>query len=146
MDSIGSSIKELQSMLVLKAVNLRPAIFPSQFLCRTVEELCTTDSQRTEAKAFLESIQFDEYSMETDIDYANRRIVISALRNGDPVDCKLRSLETMMKLFVLGDKDEIDTLNYRFTEANGHKTNHNWKTYNLEEVCSISYALKVAVR
>jgi hypothetical protein len=51
-----------------------------------------------------------------------------------------------MRLFVLGDKDEIDTLNHRFTEVNGIKMNPNWKTYNLEEVCNISYAIKIALR
>ena len=147
MEEIGSSLKDLFGLLDVKASCIRPVIFPTQFSARSIEDLCPTERQKKGVRRYFERNGFDEYTvMQTEIDYPRRKIVINSLRVGGPEDQKLQSLEYMMRLLVLGQKEEVNILNTRFLDANSITSRNNEETQSLQEVCNIAYAIKVAVR
>jgi hypothetical protein len=145
---IDSTIRDLYGQIQSKARNLHPAIFPSQFLSRSISDLCTTEFQRERAMEYLEINSFDENTtFETVIDYPQRKIFISKLRKSNPLDQKIQSLEYMMRLFILGSKEEIKILSYRFLHANGYDSTSSLDNADLlQEVCTMAYTIKVAIR
>lgn len=145
---IDSTIRDLYGQVQSKALNLRPAIFPSQFLPRSISDLCCTESQRENARKYLQRFSFDEYStFQTIVDYPNQKIVISKLRKGDPLDQKVQSLEYLMRLFIVGGKGEIEILTNRFLEANGYgESSDGEQAELLQEVCNLAYSIKIAIR
>lgn len=148
MDNIESSIRDLYEQLQSKASVLHPAIFPSQFIARSIFDMFSSESQQEIARTYLLKQGFDDYcTFETSIDYHNRKIKVGRLRKGEAIDQKIHSLEYMMRAFVLGSKEEIDLLTHRFLEVNGHHyiTSKTDASELLQEVCNIAYAIKVTL-
>jgi hypothetical protein len=156
MDTIDSSIRELSVLLHKKAPHLRPSIYPSQFTARSIRELCVNETQEENMRSFFRAHDIDEEyaSMHTDVDFPNRKVIISKLNTGDnPLDSQIQSLEYMMRAFVSGNEEELNILTTRFLQANGyHQHNgnadddeHGNQSYVLQEVCNIAYSIKIAL-
>ena len=120
--NLESTLRDLVAIMKKKAPNLRPSIFPSQFSARTVIDLCANKAQEDAVKAFMQTRGMEEdATLLTEVDAVNRRITITGLDQSAPLDSQLRSLEYMMRAFVLGTREELNILTTRFLEANRYE-------------------------
>ena len=84
------------------------------------------------------------YAFVTEVDYAQRTVRITkVLSMANEVDATLSSLETMMRLLLMGNEAELNVLLTRFLEANGYRGDVAEEQHVFLESYNLAYAVKV---
>ena len=137
-EHLTSTLRDLVEILKKKAPILRPSIFPSQFSPRSVMDLCACDEQVYTARSFLRDHGIDEsVALLTDVDVINKKVLVTGVSQSNPLDIQLCSLEYLMRVFVMGTKNELSVLNSRFLEANGYTNREEFS--NVHYLCLLPY-------
>lgn len=143
---IESSVRDMISSLKDRCPNLSPAIFLTSLTPKSLEQLCTTQSQIDQVKLWLSQCNESSYSFVNEIDYAKRTIRIVKIDNVTEIDAALSSLEVMMRMMIVGDESEITVAMTRFLEVNGYKGDIPDERHIFNESYNIAYAIKVIIR
>jgi len=147
MENLDNCINLLWKTLVSKAPRVRPCIFPSSFSDRSIDDILKT----TEQKNIFEEFQKKHNNnnnlfLQTNLNLLDKAICINIENNDDELDKKIASLEYLMRLFIIGPKEEIEILNNRFLEVNNVVSDENSSKIVLQEVSYLAYSLKIALR
>jgi hypothetical protein len=143
---IESSVMDMISSLKGRCPNLSPAIFLTSLTPKSLEQLCTTQTQIDQVKSWLSQRNESSYSFVNEIDYAKRTIRIVKIDYVSEIDAALSSLEVMMRMMIVGDESEITVAMTRFLEVNGYKGDIPEERHIFNESYNIAYAIKVLIR
>ena len=143
---IESSVSNLVSSLKERCPNLCPALFLTHMTPKTLEQLCSTPSQIEQVKSWLSKQNESSHSFINEVDYAQRIIRIVRIDSVSELDAALSSLETTMKLLVVGDDSELTVAMTRFLEVNGYKGDIPEERHIFNESYNIAYAIKILIR
>lgn len=143
---IESSVKDMISSLKERCPYLSPAIFLTNLTPKSLEQLCSTQSQKDQVKLWLSQRNESSCSFVNEIDYAKRTIRIVKVNDVTEIDAALSSLEVMMRMMIVGDESEITIAMTRFLEVNGHKGDIPSERHIFNESYNIAYAIKVIIR
>ena len=145
MENLDNCINLLWKSLVSKAPRLRPCIFPSSFSVRTIDDILKTTEQKNIFEGFQKKHNNNLF-LQTNLNLFDKAICINIENYDDELDKKIASLEYLMRLFIIGPKEEIEILNNRFLEVNNIFSDENSSKIVLQEVSYIAYSLKIALR
>ena len=122
-DSIDNSISELLSLLVARAPNLRPAIFPTGYTPVCLADLCeeTTGMKAKTAKWYRSHFESDmpsAFIFHTEFDAGTNAVTITKIQEADETDALLCNLESMMALIANpGEEQRFDIAMSRFLDV-----------------------------
>ena len=152
-ESIDESVCSLVEELRSRCPTFAPAVFPTSFTPRTLEDLCSTDEQREVVRQMWQSLNGFEASssqglvFRTTIDYRRREIRITSIEPAlSETDCLLGSLERSMELIVAGAQDAVTLARQRFSALN--ESSHGEAaggSHRFAEAYNLAYAIKVLV-
>lgn len=158
-EAIDESVCSLVEELGSRCPGFAPAIFPTSFTPRTLEDLCSTEEQCEAVQQMWHSLNgFDASSSQglvfrTTIDYRRREIRITSIEPAlSETDCLLGSLERSMELIVAGAPDAVTLARQRFSALNepthgeGEGEGESAGTSRrFAEAYNLAYAIKVLV-
>lgn len=143
---IESSVKDLISSLEAKCPNLSPALFLTHLTPKTLDQLCSTPLQKEEAKSWLSTCDESSHLFVNKIDYSQRTVKIVKINSVSELDAQLGSLETIMRLMIVGEETELMVAITRFLEVNGYKGDIPEERHIFNECYNIASAVKVLLR
>ena len=149
-DSIDQSISELQALLALRCPVLAPAVFPSQYCPKDLQDLCSTQEQRdivTKWAAKKGAATTTSVRFMTDIRQEQGVVAIKGIHIvKNNIEGLLGNLEGVMNMLAQASKKEVGITCYAFSEANSGATDADdseLQHRSFVEAYNIAYAIKV---
>lgn len=146
MSDIDGSVRDMISSLKERCPNLSPALFLIHLTPKSLEQLCSTPAQIDQVKSWLLTRNKSSYAFINEIDYSQRTIRIVKIDSVNELDAALSSLETMMRMLIIGEESELSVAMTRFLTINGHKGNISEERHIFNEAYNIAYAIKILMR
>lgn len=115
MTDIDASVRDLISSLKDRCPNVCPALFLTHLTPKSLEQLCSTPSQINQVKSWLSTRNESSHAFINEVDYALRTIKIIRIDSTNELDAALTSLETTMKMLVIGGENELNVAMTRYT-------------------------------
>lgn len=143
---IESSVRDLISSLEARCPNLSPALFVTHLTPKSLDQLCSTPLQKEEAKSWLSRCDESSHAFVNKIDYGQRTIQIVKINSVSELDAQLCSLETIMRMMIIGEETELTLAMTRFLEVNGYKGDIPEERHIFNECYNIASAVKVLLR
>ena len=147
MAELENTLNELQLTLKQRCPNFAPAIFPTLYTPKLLEQLVKSNEHKETIKPFLRSNNFehDHFIFKTSFSHNTRIINIETIQNSSKLDKTLNDLESLLKLITIGKTNQLSELIDRFLILNNHDITHTQGSQMLYEVVHIAYSIKVLI-
>jgi hypothetical protein len=145
-EEIEAAVGALSATLRQRCPHLAPAIFLNGRTPKSIDELCTTNAQKNQVRSWLTRQTETSISFVTEILYNERKVRISDIVPASAVDAKLRSLEDVLQMLVLGNEDELMVSMSHFFEVNEYGSSIPEVRHIFNEVYDLAYSIKALIR
>ena len=147
MAELENTLNELQLTLKQRCPNFAPAIFPTSYTPKLLEQLVKSNEHKVTIKQFLRSNNFehDHFIFKTSFNHNTRVINIETIQNTSKLDKTLNDLESLLKLITIGKTNQLNELIDRFITLNNHDITRTQGSQMLYEVIHIAYSIKVLI-